>query len=108
MISYAKDFLFTETQLRQPVLVFGRVKTLSELDTCVQYWDGDPTAAHFTDSRPMGLLVTQHSLLWSFPSNKDILFFIYKFRNVSNSTDFRARNPQAPAGGWTVSCCLSN
>lgn len=82
--------------------VFGRVKTLSELDTCVQYWDGDPTASHFPDSHPMGLLVTQHGLLWSFPSNKDIMFFIYKFKNVSNTPEFRARNPGTPAGGWTL------
>ena len=82
--------------------VFGRVKTLSELDTCVQYWDGDPTASHFPDSHPMGLLVTQHSLLWSFPSNKDIMFFIYTFKNVTNTPEFKAKNPSAPAGGWTL------
>ena len=82
--------------------VFGRVKTLSELDTCVQYWDGDPTASHFTDSHPMGLLVTQHSLVWSFPNNRDIMFFIYRFKNVSNTDEFRRSNPQAPAGGWTL------
>lgn len=82
--------------------VFGRVKTLSELDTCVQYWDGDPTASHFTDSYPMGLLVTQHSLVWSFPNNRDIMFYIYRFKNVSNTAEFRQANPSAPATGWTL------
>jgi hypothetical protein len=82
--------------------VFGRVKTLSELDTCVQYWDGDPTASHFTDSHPMGLLVTQHSLVWSFPNNRDIMFYIYRFKNVSNTEEFRRSNPSTPATGWTL------
>ena len=82
--------------------VFGRVKTLSELDTCVQYWDGDPTASHFTDSYPMGLLVTQHSLVWSFPNNRDIMFYIYRFKNVSNTAEFRRSNPTVPANGWTL------
>ncbi len=82
--------------------VFGRVKTLSELDTCVQYWDGDPTASHFTDSHPMGLLVTQHSLVWSFPNNRDIMFYIYSFKNVSNTPEFIQSNPTTPAGGWTL------
>ena len=82
--------------------VFGRVKTLSELDTCVQYWDGVPTAPGFSDSHPLGLLVTQHSLLWSFPSNKDIMFFIYRFENVTNRSEFTTRNPEAPAGGFTI------
>jgi hypothetical protein len=82
--------------------VFGHVKTLSELDTCVQYWDGDPTASHFTDSHPMGLLVTQHSLAWSFPNNRDIMFFLYKFKNVSNTPEFKQRNPTAPTAGWTL------
>ncbi len=82
--------------------VFGRVKTLSELDTCVQYWDGDPTAAHFADSRPIGIAVTQHSMLWSFPANKDIMFFIYTFENVTNTPQFATFNPGVPAGGYTI------
>lgn len=81
--------------------VFGRVKTLSELDTCVQYWDADPGAA-FPGSHPMGIRVTQHSMLWSFPSNKDIIFFIYRFQNVSNDPQFQSRNPTVPAGGYTL------
>ncbi|MGH7444582.1 MAG: hypothetical protein ACREKM_06885, partial [Longimicrobiales bacterium] len=82
--------------------VFGRVKTLSELDTCVQYWDGDPTAPGFDGAHPLGILVTQHSLLWSFPSNKDIMFFIYRFENVTNRAEFQTRNPGTPATGYTI------
>lgn len=80
---------------------FGRLASISELDTCVQYWDADPSAA-FPGSHPMGILVTQHSMLWSFPATKDIIFFSYKFKNASNDPGFRSRNPSVPAGGYTL------
>ncbi|MBI4538427.1 MAG: hypothetical protein HY704_02805 [Gemmatimonadetes bacterium] len=81
--------------------VFGRVKTLSELDTCVQYWDANPGST-FPGSHPMGILVTQHSMLWSFPNNKDIIFFIYRFTNATNRPEFKALNPSVPASGYTL------
>lgn len=83
--------------------VYGHVKTMSQFDTCVQYWDGNPAVHSFPDfGHPMGILVTQHSMAWSFPSNKDILFFSYKFKNVTNDPEFQKRNPGFPAGGYTL------
>ncbi len=78
-----------------------QVKTLGQFDSCVQYWDADPKKG-FADGHPMGLKVVQHSLEWAYSTNKDIIFFIFTFTNVSNDPGFLARVPDAPAGGFTL------
>lgn len=77
------------------------VKTMSQLDSCVQYWDADPKKG-FSNGHPMGLKVTQHSLEWAYSTNENIIFFIYTFTNASNDPGFIARVPGTPASGWTL------
>ena len=79
------------------------VKTLSQLDTCARYWDGNPS---FTvpGGHPMGVEVVQHTLTFTLEGFKDMIFFILKVKNISDSDLFRGANPSltVPAGGWTL------
>jgi len=80
-----------------------RVKTLSQLDTCVQYTDFDP-AFTVPGGHPMGIEVTQHTLAFTLSGFRDMIFFIYKIKNMSHTQAFRDANPQlnVPPGGWTL------
>ncbi|MBI4543273.1 MAG: hypothetical protein HY705_09595, partial [Gemmatimonadetes bacterium] len=79
------------------------VKTLSQLDTCVRYWDGDPVAT-VPGGHPLGVEVTQHSLAFTLQGFRDMIFFIFKIKNISNSAAFRQANASlnVPADGWTL------
>ena len=64
-------------------------KSLSQQDTWVRYWDGDP---NWLGGRqhPMGLLVDQRTLAWNFPTgNQDIVYFIIRFINITASDPAR-------------------
>ncbi|HET9984840.1 MAG TPA: T9SS type A sorting domain-containing protein [Longimicrobiales bacterium] len=80
-----------------------RVQTLSQLDTCVRYWDGDP-AATVSGGHPMGVEVTQHTLAFTLSGFRDMIFYVLKLKNVSNAQAFRDANRTlaVPAGGWTL------
>ena len=79
------------------------VNSLSQLDTCTRYWDGNPS---FTvpGGHPMGIEIVQHSLTFTLEGFKDMLFFILKIKNISNTDLFRNANPSlsVPADGWTL------
>ncbi|HET9985839.1 MAG TPA: hypothetical protein VFQ38_19730 [Longimicrobiales bacterium] len=78
-----------------------RVQALSQLDTCTRYWDGDPSST-VPGGHPLGIEVTQHSLAFTLTGFRDMLFFIFKLKNVSNTAAFKTANPSAPAAGWTI------
>jgi len=65
---------------------------LSEQDTWVQYWEGDP--ARLRDRpHPLGIRVTQRSLQWNYPSgNESVIYFLMDLENVSDEEDFRRLN----------------
>lgn len=64
--------------------LIGR-EAVSNHDTWVRYWDGDPrqTAGR---GHPMGVLVEQRTLQWNYPNgNDDIVYRIYRIINVTAS-----------------------
>ena len=97
-----------DTALFNPVLI-GR-KAASQQDTWVMYWDGDPSLTGGR-SHPMGILVEQRTLAWNYPAgNESIIYFIYKFTNVTNTQAFQrlseaqyfnGRN-ELPDEGWRI------
>jgi hypothetical protein len=95
------DLYITNADIYEENLL-GRAN-ISQQDSWVQYWDGDPT--RITDRQhPMGLLVTQRSLAWNYPlGNESVLYFIFEIRNVTNTPEFQIPNELAffsadPAG----------
>jgi hypothetical protein len=78
-----------------------RVKTLSQLDVCMKYWDGNP-ATTVPGGHPMGIEVVQHTLAFTVEGFRDMIFAIFKIQNISNTPAFRQFNPSAPEGGWTL------
>ncbi len=87
----------TDTSLFNDVLI-GR-KAASQQDSWVMYWDGDPGP---TGGRqhPMGILVEQRTLAWNYPlGNENIIYFIYKFTNVTNNPLFQRLNETRYFGG---------
>ena len=96
-----EDFYITDPDLYEENLL-GRAN-ISQQDSWVQYWDGDPTRIT-ARQHPMGILITQRSLAWNYPlGNESILYFIYSLRNVTNTPEFQRPNELAffsgdPAG----------
>jgi len=91
------DLYVTDETLFQENLL-GRAN-ISQQDSWVQYWDGSPT--RITDRQhPMGLLITQRSLAWNYPTgNESILYFIFEIRNVTHTPEFQGPNELAFFGG---------
>lgn len=87
------DLYVTNADLYEENLL-GRAN-ISQQDSWVQYWDGDPT--RITDRQhPMGLLVTQRSLAWNYPlGNESVLYFIFEIRNVTHTPEFQLPNELA-------------
>jgi hypothetical protein len=70
-----------DTAVYNDVLI-GR-KRVAQQDLWVRTWDGNPAISANRD-HPMGVLVEERGLAWSFPSgNEDILYFIYTFYNIT-------------------------
>ncbi len=83
--------------LFQPVL-WGR-NAASQQDSWVKYWDGDP-ARISGRIHPLGVEVTQRSLAWNYPAgNESLIYFIYKFANVTDTEEFRRLNNTQFFGG---------
>ncbi len=81
--AYVKD-----TSLYSSKLI-GR-QSISQQDTWVRYWDGDPTLSAGR-RHMMGVLVEQRGLLWNFPAgNQDIMYFLFRFINITstNAADY--------------------
>jgi hypothetical protein len=80
-----------------------KVAALSQFDTCVRYWDGDPSGT-VPGGHPMGIEVVQHTLAFTLSGFRDMIFFLMKIKNVSGDPLFKQANPglAIPAGGWTL------
>ena len=94
-----------DTELFNDVLI-GR-KAASQQDSWVMYWDGDPTKTGGR-THPMGILVEQRSLAWNYPTgNENVIYFIYKFTNVTGNPLFQRLNEtryaiELPDAGWRI------
>ena len=92
-----EDLYITSDDVYQENLL-GR-SSVSQQDSWVQYWDGNPA---FIEQRqhPMGILITQRSLAWNYPlGNESILYFIYQVRNVTDTYEFQVPNELTFFGG---------
>ncbi len=85
-------------------------KAVSEQDTWVLYWDGNPAFDSYRE-HPMGVLVEQRTLAWNYPEgNEATIFFIFKLTNVTNNRLFQELNEEAyfegrddlPDSGWRI------
>src|SRR5688572_22294633 len=94
-----------DTSLFNDVLI-GR-KAASQQDTWVMYWDGDPVRTGGR-THPMGILVEQRTLAWNYPTgNESVIYFIYKFTNVTNNALFQRLSEtryaiSLPDAGWRI------
>jgi hypothetical protein len=79
----------TDRSLYNPALL-GQ-KTISQQDTWVRYWDGNPQVGTGR-KHTMGVLVEQRGLLWNTAGKEDLLFFLFRFINIT------ATDPTAYAG----------
>jgi hypothetical protein len=82
-------------------------KSVSDQDSWVQYWDGDPNKlGHRT--HPMGIKVEQRTMAFNAPAGaENILFLIYKMTNATNDPTFISSNNakfgiSLPAAGFTI------
>ncbi|MFW6085048.1 MAG: hypothetical protein ACODAA_07535, partial [Gemmatimonadota bacterium] len=83
---------------------------ISEQDTWVEYWDGDPRRLSRRD-HPMGVRVTQRSLQWRYPSgNESVIYFVVGLTNVRaeeefqqlNEAEFFGMEDELPNEGYTL------
>ena len=95
----------TDTALFNAALIGS--KTISDQDSYVEYWDGDPNRLA-QRTHPMGIKVQQRSLAFNAPAGaENTIFFIYTFTNVTNDPSFQGPNEakfniQLPDAGWTI------
>lgn len=81
--------------------------TISDQDSYVEYWDGDPNRLSGRD-HPMGIKVQQRSLAFNAPAGaENTIFWIYRFTNVTNDPTFQQLNEakfgiQLPDAGWEI------
>jgi hypothetical protein len=104
------DFPFASAMLEDTTLfndvLVGR-KAASQQDTWVMYWDGDPVRTGGR-THPMGIAVEQRTMAWNYPTgNESVIYFIYKFTNVTNNPLFQRLSEtryaiQLPDAGWRI------
>jgi hypothetical protein len=93
----------TDTSIFNAALIGN--PTVSDQDSWVTYWDGDPNRISNRD-HPMGIQIEQRSLAFNAPRGAEhTIFFIYKFTNVTNDPGFQLPNEQRfgvslPDAGW--------
>jgi hypothetical protein len=106
--NWPDEAIISDPDLYNDALI-GRT-SISQQDTWVKYWDGSPTRIT-NRQHPMGIEVTQRSLAWNYPfGNESMLYFIYSFKNVTDTEDFQVPNElqffggedRLPAGGITL------
>ena len=89
--NWPSEAVVRDTAIYNEVLI-GR-NQVSEGDAWVRYWEGNPSQLGGR-LHPMGVLVDQRAVAWNFPSgNEDILYFIFKFYNVTASDPAVYNNP---------------
>ena len=96
--------IITDTSIFNAALIGS--KAISDQDSYVEYWDGDPNRISGR-THPMGIKVQQRSLAFNSPSGAEhTIFFIYRFTNITNDPTFQASNEakfgQLPDAGWTI------
>jgi hypothetical protein len=106
LANWPADAYVTDADLFAAPLLGARA--ISDQDSWVRYWDGDPNRISARD-HPMGIQVEQRSLAFNAPVGAEhTIFFLYRFRNVTNDPEFvelnRGRFPDAniPAGGYPI------
>jgi len=91
-------------------ILIGR-SSISQQDTWMQFWDGNPNEGLAYRAHPMGIKVTQRGLAWNYPSgNESVLYFVLTFENVTADPDFIRESNLAffggsnalPTGGMTL------
>ncbi|HXI32610.1 MAG TPA: hypothetical protein VNH63_00870 [Gemmatimonadales bacterium] len=88
--NWPRDAYVSDTSLYNHVLI-GK-KAVSQQDSWIQYWDGNP-ANNSGRKHPLGVLITQRGMAWNFPTgNEAIIYYIYTFTNVT------AKNASVYAG----------
>lgn len=103
--NWPEGAIISDTAIFNPALIGS--KTISDQDSYVEYWDGDPNRLA-NRTHPMGIKVQQRSLAFNSPSGAEhTLFFIYRFTNVTNDATFQQLNEsrfnvQLPDAGWTI------
>lgn len=104
--TWPADAIITDAGIFATPLL-GR-RSVSQVDTWVRYWEGDPNLSAGRP-HPLGIEFDTRSMLWNFPAgNEDILYFVYVFRNISNDPEFQAINEakfpglDLPDGGYTI------
>jgi hypothetical protein len=106
LANWPAEAFVTDTALFNSALIGS--KSISDQDTWVKYWDGDPNKLGGGRKHPMGIEVTQRSLAFNAPSGaENTLFLIYRFKNVTNQPDFQLPNEakfsiSLPDAGWTI------
>ena len=105
LANWPAEAFITDTSIFHPLLI-GQ-KAISDQDTWVKYWDGDPNMLALRE-HPMGIIVEQRSLAFNAPAGAEhTVFFIYKFTNATNDPEFIRLNEQKfgidlPDGGWRI------
>ena len=105
LANWPSGAIISDTSLFNAALIGS--KTISDQDSYVEYWDGDPSRNAARD-HPMGIKVQQRSLAFNAPAGaENTLFFIYTFTNVTNDPTFQSLNEAAfkvnlPDAGWTI------
>jgi hypothetical protein len=105
LAAWPTEAFANDTSLFNAALVGSKV--LSDQDSWVQYWDGDPNRIS-QRSHPMGIRVEQRSLAFNAPAGAEhTIFFIYRFTNITNDAAFQTANEQKfgvslPDAGWTI------
>ena len=97
--------IITDTSIFNSALIGSKV--ISDQDSYVEYWDGDPNRISGR-THPMGIKVQQRSLAFNAPAGAEhTIFFIYRFTNVTNDPTFQQLNEgrfnvQLPDAGWQI------
>lgn len=105
LANWPQEAFVTDTAIFDAALIGQRA--ISDQDTWVRYWDGDPNSLALRE-HPMGIIVEQRSLAFNAPAGAEhTLFFIYKFTNATNDPQFIAANEakfgiDLPDGGWRI------
>src|SRR3989454_2575081 len=76
-------------------------QSVSQQDLWVRTWEGNPS---FLAGRthPMGILVEERGMAWNFPTgNEDIIYFVFKFTNVTAKDPLVYQNPTNDPAIWS-------
>ena len=110
LANWPEGGFITDTSIYNAALIGSKV--ISDQDSYVEYWDGDPNRLSGR-THPMGIKVQQRSLAFNAPAGAEhTIFFIYRFTNVTNDPAFQQAQEavfkvngapiQLPDAGWAI------